>query len=89
MRPSPLALIAFTALALPLVLIVAATYHWGYPQHRQDGLSRPETGNVPISIPTFATVNPVGSVVAHVAQHITAVTHTYESRIFNPPETKS
>jgi hypothetical protein len=79
----------FTALTLPLVLIVTATYHWGYPQYRQDGLSRPETGNVLISVPTFATANPVGSVVAHVSQHVAAVTHSYESRIFNPPVTKS
>jgi hypothetical protein len=79
----------FTALALPLVIIVTATYHWGYPQYREDGLSRPETGNVLISIPTFATANPVGSVVAHVSQHVAAVTHAYESRIFNPPQTKS
>ena len=79
----------FTALTLPLVLIVTATYHWGYPQYREDGLSRPETGNVLISIPTFATANPVGSVVAHVSQHVAAVTHAYESPIFNPPVTKS
>ena len=78
-----------TALTLPLVLIVTATYHWGYPQYREDGLSRPETGNVLISIPTFATANPIGSVVAHVAQHVAAVTHAYESEIFNPPVTKS
>jgi hypothetical protein len=79
----------FTALALPLVLIVTATYHWGYPQYREDGLSRPETGNVLISIPTFATANPVGSFVAHVSQHVAAVTHAYESPIFNPPVTKA
>ncbi|HEX2506079.1 MAG TPA: hypothetical protein VHK22_07730 [Gaiellaceae bacterium] len=78
----------FTALGLPLVLIVTATYHWGYPQYREDGLSRPETGNVLISIPTFATANPAGSVVAHVSQHVAAVTHANESRIFNPPVTK-
>ena len=79
----------FTLLTLPLVIIVTATYHWGYPQYREDGLSRPETGNVLISIPTFATANPVGSVVAHVSQHVTAVFHAYESPIFNPPVTKS
>ena len=79
----------FAALTLPLVLVVTATYHWGYPQYREDGLSRPETGNVLISIPAFATANPVGSVVAHVSQHVAAVTHAYESRIFNPPERKS
>jgi len=79
----------FTALALPLVIIVTATYHLGYPQYREDGVSRPETGNVLISIPTFATANPVGSVLAHVSQHVAAVTHAYESRIFNPPVTKA
>jgi hypothetical protein len=79
----------FTALALPLVVIITATYHWGYPQYRDDGIGRPETGNVLISIPAFATANPVGSVVAHVSQHVAAVTHSYESRIFNPPATKS
>ena len=81
--------VRFTAVMLPLVLVVTAAYHWGYPQYREDGLGRPETGNVLISIPTFATVNPVGSVVAHVSQHVTAVTHAYESRIFNPPVTKA
>jgi hypothetical protein len=79
----------FTALALPLVVLVTATYHLGYPQFRDQGVSRPETGNVLISIPTFATANPVGSVVAHVSQHVAAVTHSYESRIFNPPVTKA
>jgi hypothetical protein len=79
----------FTALALPLVMIVTATYHLGYPQYRQDGLSRPETGNVLISVPAFATANPVGSFVAHASQHIAAVTHAYESPIFNPPVTKA
>ena len=79
----------FTALALPLVLIITATYHLGYPQYREDGLSRPETGNVLISIPTFATANPVGSVVAHVSQHVAAVTHCYETPVFLPPETEA
>ena len=78
-----------TAVMLPLVLVVTATYHLGYPQYREDGVGRPETGNVLISIPAFATANPVGSVVAHVSQHVTAVTHAYESRIFNPPVTKA
>jgi hypothetical protein len=45
-----------TAVMLPLVIIITATYHLGYPQYRQDGVSRPETGNVLISIPTFATL---------------------------------
>jgi len=79
----------FAAVVLPLVVILTATYHLGYPQYREDGISRPETGNVLISIPTLAAVSPVGSVVAHVSQHVTAVTHAYESRIFNPPVTRT
>ena len=78
-----------TAVMLPLVILITATYHLGYPQYRQHGISRPETGNLLISIPTFASANPVGSIVAHVSQHIAAVTHAYESRIFNPPVTKA
>jgi hypothetical protein len=79
----------FTAVTLPLVLVITATYHLGYPQFREDGVSRPETGNVLISIPAFATANPLGSLVAHVSQHVAAVTHCYESEIFNPPVTKA
>jgi hypothetical protein len=79
----------FSALALPLVMIITASYHWGYPQYRQDGIQRPETGNVLISIPAFATANPAGSIVAHVSQHIAAVTHAYETKIFIPPTTRS
>jgi hypothetical protein len=79
----------FTAVTLPLVLVITATYHLGYPQFREDGVSRPETGNVLISIPAFATANPLGSMVAHVSQHVAAVTHCYESEIFNPPVTKA
>jgi hypothetical protein len=79
----------FAALMLPLALVVTATYHSGYPQYREDGVGRPETGNVLISAPALLTANPVGSVVAHVSQHVAAVEHAYESRIFNPPVTKS
>ena len=79
----------FTALTLPLVIIVTAAYHVGYPQYRDDGLMRPETGNTLISIPAFATANPVGSIVAHVSQHVAAVTHAYESEIFVPPTTQA
>jgi hypothetical protein len=79
----------FTALCLPLVVAVTAVYHLGYPQYRQDGIGRPETGNVLISIPAFATANPLGSFVAHASQHVAAVAHAYESEIFNPPVTAS
>lgn len=79
----------FTALMLPLVIAVTAIYHLGYPQYREDGIGRPETGNILISVPAFATANPLGSFVAHASQHVAAVTHCYESQIFNPPVTRA
>lgn len=81
--------IRFTALALPLVLVVTATYHLGYPQYREDGVGQPEVGNTIISLPTFATANPIGSVVAHVTMHTTAVAHAYETPTYLPPETEA
>lgn len=76
----------YTALALPLVLLITATYHLGYPQYREDGVKQPEIGNTLISIPAFATANPAGSIVAHVSMHVAAVLHCYETPTFLPPE---
>jgi hypothetical protein len=37
----------------------------------------------------LATVNPIGSIGAHISMHVTAVTHSYETTIFLPPQTNS
>ncbi|HEY0387325.1 MAG TPA: hypothetical protein VGC71_02675 [Gaiellales bacterium] len=79
--------IRFAALAVPLILLITATYHLGYPQFREDGLNRPETGNSIISVPTLLTANPIGSIEMHATMHITAVTHAYETRDYLPPQT--
>ena len=79
----------FTALALPLVLLITATYHLGYPQYREDGVGQPEIGNTIISVPMLATANPIGAVVAHATMHTTAVVHSYETDVFLPPETEA
>jgi hypothetical protein len=81
--------VRFAALALPLVLAITATYHLGYPQYREDGVGKPETGNTVISVPMLATANPIGSVLAHATMHTTAVVHAYETPVFLPPETKA
>jgi hypothetical protein len=77
----------FTALALPLILVITATYHLGYPQYREDGVAMPEVGNTMISVPMLVTANPIGAVVAHASMHTTAVAHSYETDQFLPPET--
>jgi hypothetical protein len=78
--------IRFIALALPLIWLITATYHLGYPQIRQDGLGRPETGNTIVSIPGLLTTNPAGSVAAHVTMHVAAVNHAYQTRDYLPPQ---
>ena len=77
----------YIALSIPLIMLITATYHLGYPQYRQDGVAKPETGNTIMSIPMLATANPIGSMAAHVSMHVTSVTHSYETKIFLPPQT--
>ena len=79
--------LSYAALVLVFTVIITGTYHLGYEQFREDGISQPEIGNVIISIPAMATGNPVGSLVAHGAMHVTAVTHSYETDVFLPPQT--
>ena len=50
-------------------------------------MGQPEVGNTLISVPALLTTNPAGSVVAHAAMHTTAVTHSYETDVYLPPQT--
>jgi hypothetical protein len=77
----------FAAFTLVLSLIITATYHLGYEQFRDDGVSGPETGNSIISIPAILTTNPLGSVVAHASMHVAANVHAYETDLYLPPQT--
>jgi inhibitor of cysteine peptidase len=77
----------FAILALALSLTITATYHLGYEQFREKGVSGPETGNAIISVPAILTVNPLGSVVAHASMHVAAVVHAYETDLYLPPQT--
>lgn len=81
--------VRFAAVALPLIVLVTAAYHLGYPQYREDGIGQPEIGNTFISVPTLAAVSPIGSVVMHASMHTTAVAHSYETPVYLPPETKA
>lgn len=81
--------VAFAGIALVLTIIITATYHLGYEQFRDDGIGPPETGNTIITIPTLASGNPIGSIIAHAAMHGAAVTHAYETDVFLPPQTSA
>lgn len=87
-RPEKLARrMEFAALAFVLIFAITAVYHLGFEQYREDGIAAPETGNTIISVPALASLNPLGSIVAHAAMHITADAHAYETEVFLPPQT--
>ena len=79
----------YFAASLALVMSLTAVYHLGYAQFRQDGVRAPETGNVIISMPMLLTANPIGSIADHMAMHISAVTHEYNTEVRLPPPTRA
>jgi hypothetical protein len=81
--------LSYFGAALALIVTMTAVYHLGFSQYREDGLRAPETGNTIISMPMLLTANPIGSVADHMAMHISAVTHTYETDVRLPPPTKA
>ena len=78
-------LIAVGAIAMVASLAMTAVYHAGYSDFRGSKLSKPVTGDLVWSVPTLATLNPVGAPIAHVGVHITAVVHNYDTDLFLPP----
>jgi heme A synthase len=77
---------AFGLLTLLLVVFITVAYHVGYEELRDREVAKPVLGNIVISIPVIATANPLGSIVAHTAMHLAAVTHAYESKDRLPPQ---
>jgi hypothetical protein len=78
--------LVFGGLSLFLVTVITVVYHIGYEDFRNHDVVGPVVGNIVISVPVIATANPVGSIVAHAAMHVAAVTHAYESRDRLPPQ---
>jgi hypothetical protein len=81
--------LAYFAASLALVMTIAAVYHLGFAQYREDGVGAPETGNTLISLPMLLSANPIGSIADHAAMHISAVAHNYETEVRLPPPTKA
>jgi hypothetical protein len=75
--------------SLALVVSMTAIYHLGYAHYRDHGVRAPETGNVIISMPMLLSANPIGSVADHMAMHISAVQHEYNTEVRLPPATKA
>ena len=78
-------LVAVGAVAMAASLAMTAVYHAGYSDFRSDKLRKPMTGDLIWSVPTLATLNPIGAPIAHVGLHVGAVAHNYETDLFLPP----
>lgn len=77
--------LAIGIVALVASLAMTAAYHAGYSDFRSDKMAKPLTGDVVWSLPTLLTLNPIGSPIAHVGLHTSAVLHSYETDTFLPP----
>jgi hypothetical protein len=79
-------LIATGAVAMVASLAMTAVYHAGYSDFRGSKLRKPVTGDLVWSVPTLATLNPVGAPIAHVGVHVSAIVHDYDTDLFLPPQ---
>lgn len=77
--------IAVGAVALIASIAMTAVYHAGYGDFRSSKIAKPLTGDLVWSVPTLATLNPIGAPLAHIGLHVSAVMHNYNSDLFLPP----
>ena len=78
-------LIAVGTIAMVASLAMTAVYHAGYGDFRSAKLRKPVAGDLVWSVPTLATLNPVGAPIAHVGVHVSAIVHNYDTDLFLPP----
>jgi hypothetical protein len=77
--------VAIGLAALVASVAMTAVYHVGYSDFRSEELRKPVAGDVVWSVPTLATLNPIGAPIAHAGLHVSAVLHSYETDTFLPP----
>ena len=73
------------AIALLASCLVAAAYHWGYPEFRGKRVLLPVFGNAVMSLAYLLTGNPLAAVLSHAALHVAAIVHGRETTIQLPP----
>ena len=81
--------IAVGTLALGVSLLFTAVYHLGYSDFRGEKLRKPLVGDLIWSVPTLATLSPLGAPIAHAGLHVSAVVHSYDTDTFLPPHRAS
>ncbi|MEW5870059.1 MAG: hypothetical protein AB1894_12335 [Chloroflexota bacterium] len=73
------------ALGLFASLLIALTYHLGYPEFRNPKVRLVLVGNSIITLAYLVSGNPLASIISHTAMHLAAVWHGPETTIQLPP----
>jgi D-alanyl-D-alanine carboxypeptidase len=81
--------IAVGAVALAASIGVTVVYHLGYSDFRSAKVGKTVVGDAIWSAPTLLTLSPIGSPLAHVGLHVTAVAHSYDTDVFLPPHAEA
>ena len=77
--------IAVGALGLAASLLVALTYHLGYPEFRNRKVGLVLVGNGLITLAYVLSTNPLGAMISHTVMHLAAVLRGPETTIQLPP----
>jgi hypothetical protein len=77
--------IAVGILALAASLLVALTYHVGYPEFRNRKVGLVLIGNALITLAYLLSTNPLGALISHTMMHLAAVFQGPETTIQLPP----
>ena len=68
-------------MALLASIVMTAVYHAGFSDFRSSKLRKPALGDTIWSVSTLVTLNPVRAPIAHVGVHVSAVLHSYDTRL--------
>ena len=77
--------IGSSTLALVVSLVVIAIYHLGFPEFQSKQVFLPVFGVGMMSLAYIVTRNPIAPVLSHIAMHIAAVVHGFNSVVQLPP----
>jgi hypothetical protein len=64
---------------------MSGVYHLGYSDFRSEKIRGPVVSAPLWDVATLATLNPIGSPIAHADLHVGAVLHSYDTDVFLPP----
>lgn len=72
-------------LALVASVLITVTYHLGFPEFQGPEILQPVIGNAVFTLVYILSASPLAPVLSHVALHIAAAVHAYDTSIPLPP----